>query len=82
MQVLPGSDCMLAKNKQEFFRTKEEAYSRHLELYWDYGIELEKPTHDAGFNCWILEWLSPKEKIQGFTTDKEGTNTPNALGSE
>ena len=56
--------------------------ARHEELYEDFGVLLSKPYHDIEFNCWILEWSSPQNKIYGFDTDLEGENNPNALGSE
>jgi hypothetical protein len=73
---------MLAKNKQEFFKYKDQAMARHKELYEDFGVLLSKPYHDVEFNCWILDWCSPQNKIIGFNTDLEGENTPNALGGE
>lgn len=82
MQAQRGLDYTLAKNKQEFFKYKDQAMARHEELYEDFGVLLSKPYHDIEFNCWILEWSSPQSKIYGFDTDLEGENNPNALGSE
>ena len=82
MQVLHGLDYTLAKNKQEFFKAKDQAVARHEELYWAFGVLLEKPYHDIEFNCWVLEWDSPQSKIYGFDTALEGKNTPNAVGRE
>ena len=53
--------------------------ARHEELYDDVGVLLSKPYHDVEFNCWILDWCSPQNKIIGFNTDLEGENNPNAV---
>jgi len=82
VQVLHGLDYTLAKNKKEFFKAKDQAMARHKELYGDFGVLLEKPYHDIEFNCWVLEWCSPQNKIIGFNTALEGKNTPNAVGRE
>ena len=49
MQVQHGLVYTLAKNKQEFFKAKDQAVARHEELYWAFGVLLEKPYHDIEF---------------------------------
>ena len=79
MQVQLGLDCMLEKNKKEFFKFKDQAIARHKELYWEYGVLLDTPFHDVEFNCWVLEWCNSENKILGFNTDLKGKNSPNAV---